>query len=539
LHAVLRWLSLTSTVLLVASCSSTSTSDLGPLPVSARCAANLSADLMTPDAAGGTGRLTVGVNRECDWTAKADVAWMSVTPANGQGEASLTYTVSPNPDGVPRRGGLVVNDNRLEVAQAAAACAFTLSRSSDAFDAGGGTRSVSVAAPSGCAWDAQSGASWLVIVAGAGGSGAGSLEFRVESNTSSSSRTGTLMIAGRTFTVTQAASASVCSIALSPTTHSIGAAAATGSLSVAAPAGCAWTAASDASWLTITAGVSGSGTGTVQYAATANTGPARTATVSIGNQAFTLTQDAVAAPSCSVTVSPLTVSVGSAGGASTVAIKAASPSCPWTAATNTSWITLTGPSSGTGSSQVSFTAAANTSTSSRSGSLTVAGQTVNVNQAAAPTCTFTLSATTQSVPTGGGNSQIGVTASASTCTWTASTSTSWISISSGATDTGNGKVEFSASANTSSSPRTGTLTIAGQTVTITQLGQRIDLTGTISSLSGSCPNRTFTLENRTVRTDNHTDFRFDCNKLKNGDRVDVEGFVQIDNAVLATRVDPD
>ena len=536
---MLRWLSLTSTVLLVASCSSSSTSDLGPLPVSTRCAANLSADLMTPDASGGTGRLSIGVNRECEWTARSDVSWMSVSAANGQGEANLTYTVSANPDGVPRRGRLLVNDNQLEVAQEAAACAFTLSRTSDSFDAGGGTRSVSVDAPSGCAWEAHSAVAWLVIVTGASGSGAGSLEFRVQANTTSSSRAGTITVAGRTLTVTQAAAASVCSIALSPTALSIGAAAATGAVNVAAPAGCAWTAASDAAWLTITSGLSGSGTGSVQYATTANTGAARTATVSIGNQAFTLTQSAAAAPSCSVTVSPLTVSVGSAAGTSTVAIKASSPSCPWTAASNTSWITLTSPSSGSGSSQVSFTTAAHTGTSSRSGSLTVAGQTVSVSQAAATPCTFTLSATTLSVPTGGGQAQIGVTASASTCTWTASTSTSWLSISSSGSRTGNGNLTFTASANTSTAPRTGTLTIAGQAVTITQLGQPIDLTGTISNLSGSCPNRTFTLASRTVRTNNQTDFNFSCSKLTNGARVDVEGVVQIDGTVLASRVSPD
>ena len=39
--------------------------------------------------------------------------------------------------------------------------------------------------------------------------------------------------------------------------------------------GCYWSASDNASWITITSGASGSGTGTVRYTVSANTGPAR------------------------------------------------------------------------------------------------------------------------------------------------------------------------------------------------------------------------------------------------------------------------
>ena len=56
--------------------------------------------------------------------------------------------------------------------------------------------------------------------------------------------------------------------------------------------------------------------------------------------------------------------------------------CAWTAVSdNTSWMTVTGGSSGTGNGTVSYTVAANTTTSSRPGTLTIAGQTLNVMQA--------------------------------------------------------------------------------------------------------------------------------------------------------------
>ena len=61
-------------------------------------------------------------------------------------------------------------------------------------------------------------------------------------------------------------------------------------MDVTTQAGCAWTAVSQAPWITITAGASGTGNGRVGLTITANTGLARTGTVTIGSQTFTVTQ---------------------------------------------------------------------------------------------------------------------------------------------------------------------------------------------------------------------------------------------------------
>jgi hypothetical protein len=112
---------------------------------------------------------------------------------------------------------------------------------------------------------------------------------------------------------------------------------------------------------------------------------------------------------------------------------------------------------------------ANPDPSSRSGTLTVAGQTVTVNQdAAPPACTFSLSDTTLSVTAAAADETTHVNASASSCPWTASSGVTWMTITSGASGTGNGPVGFHVDANPDPSPRTGTLTIAGQTLTVTQ-----------------------------------------------------------------------
>lgn len=82
--------------------------------------------------------------------------------------------------------------------------------------------------------------------------------------------------------------ASSCTYSISPSSAAVGASAASGTFSVTATAGCAWSAASNASWLT-TSG-SGSGNGTVQYFVAANSGGARTGTITVGGRTFTVSQ---------------------------------------------------------------------------------------------------------------------------------------------------------------------------------------------------------------------------------------------------------
>src|SRR5207244_2543834 len=97
------------------------------------------------------------------------------------------------------------------------------------------------------------------------------------------------------------------------------------------------------------------------------------------------------------------------------------------------------------------------------GATATANLTVNVTAA-----TFSINQTAQNFSASGGTGSVSVTASAS-CPWTAqSNAPSFITITSGASGTGNGTVNYSVTANTSTSQRSGTMTIAGQTFTVMQ-----------------------------------------------------------------------
>jgi uncharacterized protein (TIGR03437 family) len=88
-----------------------------------------------------------------------------------------------------------------------ATCTYSISPASLTFGASGGSGVVSVTAGAGCSWTAASNVSWITITSGASGSGGGTAGYTVAANTSTTSRTGTLTVAGQTHTVTQAGAA--------------------------------------------------------------------------------------------------------------------------------------------------------------------------------------------------------------------------------------------------------------------------------------------------------------------------------------------
>jgi Zn-dependent metalloprotease len=83
---------------------------------------------------------------------------------------------------------------------------------------------------------------------------------------------------------------------------------------------------------------------------------------------------------CTFSISPTSASVAAGGATGSVTVTATS-GCSWTAVSNSSFITITGGSSGTGNGTVTYSVASNTASTSRTGTLTIAGQTFTVTQA--------------------------------------------------------------------------------------------------------------------------------------------------------------
>lgn len=92
-------------------------------------------------------------------------------------------------------------------------------------------------------------------------------------------------ISDMNFTVTPG-----CSYSINPASANLQVGGGSNSVTVTATTGCTWTAISNAAWITINSGASGTGNGIVGYSVAANTGATRIGTMTIAGQTFTVTQ---------------------------------------------------------------------------------------------------------------------------------------------------------------------------------------------------------------------------------------------------------
>ena len=456
-------------------CESKSSTSTGPSPV--KCQVSLEAPANTIDAGGGKDAITVSTQPECSWTASSGASWISgLTPASGQGSGRIEFQAAANPAGTMRQGDIAVNDQHVPVQQKPATCRYEVTPATQTVAAGGGTVTIAVNTLAGCSWQAAVEAGWIAITA-TSGTGSGDVSLRVDPN-GGGTRSAALLVAGQTVTVTQSSSTPAspnCVFTLARSSEAVAAAGAAITVAVSGGAGCSRTATSEAPWITVVAGATGTGNGSVTFNVASNTGAARTGTVTIAGLAFTVTQAAAAAPppprqllvfDCSeqpihrrwrrrrnddydFDIRRMRVDGGKPGVLDHVDLAGERQRAwyrdiqrgrqQWRRAKR---------------------------------HLAIAGQTFTVNQAAAPppapSCSFSIAPNNQSIGTSGGNGVSVAVSTSAGCAWTAGSNDSWITLLSGANGNGVGAVTFRVASNTVPRQNVGTLTIAGRTFTVNQ-----------------------------------------------------------------------
>ena len=429
----------------------------------AACSFSLNPTSHSAAAAGGSSAFDVNTTSSCGWTSSGVPSWITGVPASGTGTTTINFTVAANSDPSSRNANIVIGGQTFAVTQSAAACSFSLNPTSHSAAAAGGSSSFDVNTTSSCGWTSSGVPSWITGVP-ASGTGTTTINFTVAANTDPTSRNANIVIGGQTFAVTQSAASVSCNYSLSPTSHSATAAGGSSSFDVNTTSTCGWTSSGVPSWIT---GVPASGTGTttINFTVAANTDPtSRNANIVIGGQTFAVTQSA-ASVSCNYSLSPTSHSATAAGGGSSFDVNTTS-TCGWTSSGVPSWITGV-PSSGTGTTTINFTVAANTDPTSRSANINISGQTFAVTQAAAAvTCNYSLSPTSHSATAAGGGSSFDVSTT-STCGWTSSGVPSWITGVPGS-GTGTTTINFTVAANTDPTSRSANINISGQTFAVTQ-----------------------------------------------------------------------
>jgi uncharacterized repeat protein (TIGR01451 family) len=396
-------------------------------------------------AAGASATVTITASLSCTVANGASIAnAVSVTaatrdPASGNNSASASFTASNPP--------------------------ASIAPTSDTFSSDGGLASVQVTLATNCPWTAQSNAPWIVITSTPGGTGNGSINYRVDPNTTGSQRSGTMTIAGQTFTVNQ--TTTPCQYTLNPPSANYSAAGGSGLVNVTALAGCFWKPNSNDSWIVVSNG-GATGSGSFNYTVLANPdSQPRTGTVTVATATFTVTQGG---GSCAFTLSPTGKRMDMVGSESSFVL-VGSNGCNWNATASDDWISLTTANSGSGPATIGFLVRDNFGPSPRQGTITAGGQTFTIVQdgSAAPSCTIQLSPTSAAYTPAGGSGSLQIVAGGS-CAWEARSNASWVQVTGQAVGIGTQSIAYHVDANPSALSRATTIRVGEQTFRIKQKG---------------------------------------------------------------------
>jgi len=167
-------------------------------------------------------------------------------------------------------------------------CQITATNQPASYPSAGGRGSVSIAATRDCPWSIASNAPWIALGGGRTGTGEAVINYTVSENSVPSPRSGMLSVDAVQLAVSQAAAP--CTYSIAPSEASISAAGGGLSVAVTTLSGCAWSAVSNAPWIAVSNGASGSASATVTLSVSGNAGAAREGTVTVAGQVFTARQ---------------------------------------------------------------------------------------------------------------------------------------------------------------------------------------------------------------------------------------------------------
>ncbi len=465
--------------------------------------------------------IQVITQQNCAWSASGP-SWISFAKSSGSGSGVLYGIVSEN-KGAERKGNVTVGGSSVTVSQEAAQqCTYevkaerinsaTFNASSGgaglAFGSGKGNMDIHIKTQDNCPWSAKS-PSWITF-SNPSGSGSATLYGTINENTGGA-RTGVVNVGGKTVAVSQEAP---CTARVEGTLTNPGsgvlAGAAHGSslvktdgtkkslyLIVDTPKTCSWAVTSKPSWINGTI-KGGAGFTILEMTIDENTsGAARSGSVVVNGKAVAVQQEAA----CTFDVkaqgamynsqgngvvlpyTPLSTSVTLGGGRANLVVQVKTPSsCKWSATSSASWIGLPKTTmSGTTTLNVSIPANAG---ESRTGTFVIADKTITVTQEGA--CAFDVKAQGANYDDGGklalpytplstsvsfnaqkGDVAIQVTTSPS-CSWSIANRPGWISASGDGPNKGSKTIHIPVHDNQSGKVRTGTLTIGGKNIAMTQ-----------------------------------------------------------------------
>ncbi len=176
--------------------------------VQGECTFTLSPTSITLTDKGGKKSVSIkAVGTSCIWTAVSNDGFITIIAGtNGTGNGKVEFTVAGNTNTTALVGTITIAGQTFTVNQAAGGCTFKLSPKAGKLKATGGTKTVKVTPNfSDCTWSAFSNSGFITITGGTNGVGKGTVTYVVSTNATSNILTGSMTIAGHTYTVIEAA----------------------------------------------------------------------------------------------------------------------------------------------------------------------------------------------------------------------------------------------------------------------------------------------------------------------------------------------
>jgi uncharacterized protein (TIGR03437 family) len=264
-------------------------------------------------------------------------------------------------------------------------CTYVLSQTNFPIGPDGFTGTIHVTQTTGSACDSYSvkvpdGTNWLHITSPASGIPGSDVNFTVDANLGATPRSGVMIIALQTVTVTQAGA--ICNFSMTPTSQNFPVGG--GSSAFQVQANCAWQASSSVSWITFTANTGGTPSGSTAYSVAANTCVApRSGTITLQqtnlNKPPTLAVTQDGSPD-NISISPSSATAGAAASNGRFLVTTGDV-CNWSASTDVNWIQITFGASGTGNGGISYHLLDNT-TALRTGHIIVGALAYTITQQA-------------------------------------------------------------------------------------------------------------------------------------------------------------
>ena len=145
----------------------------------------------------------------CAWTASSNATWATFPSGlDGSGSATIPVAIAANTSTSARTVTLTIAEHSITLTQAglpqATSCSFSVPRSPIRLTANTTRLRITVGASSrSCRWTATSEVDWITVESGSPNTGRAAVIFLVAANTSTQSRTATVIIAGKPVTIVQ------------------------------------------------------------------------------------------------------------------------------------------------------------------------------------------------------------------------------------------------------------------------------------------------------------------------------------------------